>query len=65
MFKLWENKNRSVEEHYIEWIALYAGDRIEIVRLKPGMEPKAEYLDANKGTVYAYCNLHGLCKADF
>ena len=52
-------------EHYIEWIALDAGDRIEIVRLKPGMEPKTEYLDANKGTVYAYCNLHGLWKADF
>jgi superoxide reductase len=52
-------------EHYIEWIALDAGDRIEIVRLKPGMEPKAEYLDANKGIVYAYCNLHGLWKADF
>ena len=30
-------------EHYIEWIALVADDKIEIKYLKPGMEPKAEF----------------------
>jgi len=32
--------------------------------LKPGDAPKAEF-HAASGTVYAYCNLHGLWKADF
>lgn len=52
-------------EHYIEWIALVAGDRVEIRYLKPGEEPKAEFDDAKTGTVYEYCSLHGLWKADF
>ena len=52
-------------EHYIEWIALVSGDRVEFCFLKPGEEPKAEFSDAESGTVYEYCNLHGLWKADF
>jgi superoxide reductase len=84
-------------EHFIEWVALATADKIEIVHLKPGMEPKAEFayysnqeeapftgiddevvpncegqpcnfvysdILANKVMVYAYCNLHGLWKAD-
>jgi superoxide reductase len=30
-------------DHFIEWIALVTDDRIKIVHLKPGMEPKAEF----------------------
>ncbi|MDF1495406.1 desulfoferrodoxin family protein [Caproiciproducens sp. CPB-2] len=52
-------------EHHIEWIALESGDRLEIAYLKPGMDPKAEFNDAESGTVYEYCNLHGLWKAEF
>ena len=52
-------------EHYIEWIALAAEDKVEIHYLKPGEEPKTEFNAAESGTVYAYCNLHGLWKADF
>ena len=52
-------------QHHIEWIALDTGDKTEIVYLKPGMEPKAEFADISSGTVYEYCNLHGLWKADF
>lgn len=52
-------------EHHIEWIALVTDDRVEIAYLKPGMEPKAEFNEAASGTVYEYCNLHGLWKADF
>lgn len=55
-------------EHYIQWIALAAGDKLEIVKLKPGMEPKAEFIcggeEISKVTVYAYCNLHGLWKSE-
>ena len=52
-------------EHHIEWIALDTGEKTEIVYLKPGMEPKAEFTNVSSGTVYEYCNLHGLWKADF
>ena len=52
-------------EHYIEWIALFSGDKVEFKFLKPGEEPKAEFEDVDSGTVYEYCNLHGLWKADF
>jgi superoxide reductase len=52
-------------EHHIEWIALVAGDKVEFKFLKPGEEPKAEFTEVQSGTVYEYCNLHGLWKAEF
>ena len=38
---------------------------MELVYLKPGEEPKAYFSGMGTGTAYAYCNLHGLWKADF
>jgi superoxide reductase len=52
-------------EHYIEWIALVTEDRITFKFLKPGEEAIGEFADVKSGEVYAYCNLHGLWKADF
>jgi superoxide reductase len=52
-------------EHYIEWIALVSDGKVEYRFLKPGDEPKAEFDEVKSGSVYAYCNLHGLWKADF
>ena len=52
-------------EHHIEWIALVDGDKAELKYLKPGEEPKAEFAEVKSGTVYAYCNLHGLWKTEF
>lgn len=52
-------------EHFIEWIILTTGETTEIRYLKPGMEPKAEFTEVSSGTIYEYCNLHGLWKADF
>jgi len=52
------------EEHYIEWIALVSDDGIRIISLKPGDEPKAVFCDRENAEVYAYCNIHGLWKAD-
>lgn len=52
-------------EHYIEWIALETNGNLRLVHLKPGDEPKAVFSGAESGTAYAYCNLHGLWKADF
>ncbi|QHQ60768.1 desulfoferrodoxin [Anaerocolumna sedimenticola] len=55
----------SLPEHYIEWIALVTEDAVQLKYLEPGMEPKAEFEEVKSGTVYEYCNLHGLWKADF
>jgi len=52
-------------EHHIEWIALVTDDKVELKYLKPGEEPKAEFAEVKAGTVYAYCNLHGLWKTEF
>lgn len=55
----------SLPEHYIQWIALAADDKVQFKYLEPGQEPKAEFEEVETGTVYEYCNLHGLWKADF
>lgn len=55
----------SLQEHYIEWIALVTGDKLQMVYLQPGMEPRAEFEEVESGAVYEYCNLHGLWKAEF
>ncbi len=55
----------SLPEHYIKWIALATEDKVWISYLKPGMEPIAVFPEVETGSVYEYCNLHGLWKADF
>lgn len=52
-------------EHFIEWIALVTEDKVEFRYLKPGDQPTAEFAEVEAGSVYAYCNLHGLWKTDF
>lgn len=54
-----------IPEHYIEWIALVSGDRVEFKYLEPGEDPIAEFEDAESGTIFEYCNIHGLWKKDF
>ena len=54
-----------LEEHYIQWIALVSDSRAEIHYLKPGEDPKTVFAGVEHGTVYEYCNLHGLWKAEF
>ena len=54
------------DAHYIEWIALEAEGRLEVHYLEPGMKPTTFFAGGSKtGTVYAYCNLHGLWSATF
>ena len=52
-------------EHYIMWVAMVSGEKLDIRFLEPGGQPTAEFEDASSGTVYEYCSLHGLWKADF
>ncbi|MFA0814947.1 MAG: desulfoferrodoxin [Anaerofustis sp.] len=53
-------------EHYIQWIYIETKNGGQRKALEPGMEPKATFTLVNDELVsaYAYCNLHGLWKAD-
>lgn len=53
------------EKHYIEWIELLADNRNCVQQLKAGDAPEACFhTEAASVTARAYCNLHGLWKAD-
>ncbi|AEH45905.1 desulfoferrodoxin [Thermodesulfatator indicus DSM 15286] len=53
------------EKHYIEWIELIAGTKSYIQFLTPGDAPEAEFkVEADQVAARAYCNLHGLWKAN-
>ncbi|MCI1664894.1 MAG: desulfoferrodoxin Dfx [Atopobiaceae bacterium] len=62
-----EVEHPMTEEHHIEWIAMVGDGRVDIVRLAPTDKPMAMFAGEvhKSGTVYAYCNLHGLWKAEF
>lgn len=54
-------------EHYIPWVALETESGASVQWLKPEEAPEAVFALAEGQTpkaVYAYCNLHGLWKAD-
>ncbi|MBP7654618.1 desulfoferrodoxin [Candidatus Dependentiae bacterium] len=51
------------EKHYIEWIEVIHGSRINKKFFKPGDSPEAQFcINADEFTVRSYCNLHGLWK---
>ena len=54
-------------EHWIEWILLETDKGFAVKHLTPDAQPAATFALAEgetAKTVYAYCNLHGLWKAD-
>jgi superoxide reductase len=55
-----------IEAHYIMWIYLFSEAGGARRCLQPGDAPEAEFVSKNGKplAVYAYCNLHGLWKAD-
>ena len=61
-----EVEHPMLDAHCIQWIALVAGDRVEIHYLHPGQKPATEFAcdGSDNVTVYEYCNLHGLWKAE-
>lgn len=61
-----EIEHPMTDEHYIEWIAFeLENGSIKVIDLKPNEKPIAYYETQQKAkTVYAYCNLHGLWKAE-
>ena len=48
------------KEHYMSFIAYVTDNRCEIVKLYPEQKAEARFQKRGKGTLYAYCNLHGL-----
>ena len=54
-----------VEQHYIQWIELLTDKTLLREDLTSGEAPCAVFkTDAEKVTARAYCNLHGLWKAE-
>ena len=52
-----------IETHYIQFILLETKKGFQMVSLKPGDEPKAEFAVADGDAAvaaYEFCNLHGL-----
>ena len=64
--KVGEVAHPMLDAHYIQFVALATDDRLEIKKLQPGAEPVAEFAcnGAENVTIYEYCNLHGLWKAE-
>lgn len=61
-----EVEHPMTEEHYIQWICLHTQAGLQFASLKPGEAPQAVFKLAGGDTVieaFAYCNLHGLWKA--
>ncbi len=54
-------------QHFIEWISIHTTQGNQRKILQPSAEPKAVFaLTTGESVIsaYAYCNLHGLWKAD-
>jgi len=62
--KVGEVEHPMEEDHFIEFIAYECGNMTLRYKLKPNDEPKCEFPYLGKGTIYAYCNKHGLWKKD-
>ena len=52
------------EEHFIKWICLKTESKEEYVELKQYKEAVAIFKKVPNGTLYAYCNKHGLWKTE-
>ena len=52
------------KKHYISFLAAVADDGCEIKKLYPEGNAEARFKIARTSAIYAYCNRHGLFKAD-
>ncbi|MCL1975422.1 MAG: desulfoferrodoxin [Firmicutes bacterium] len=64
--KVGEVLHPMTEEHHISWVFLETQRGGQRKNLKPNEEPDISFVLANDEAVaaYAYCNLHGLWKAE-
>ena len=52
------------KEHYIEWISLVKENKEYTVKLYPEQNAECRFPYLKDATLYAYCNKHGLWKAE-
>lgn len=52
------------KEHFIEWITLVKENKEYTVKLYPEQNAEARFPYLKGATLYAYCNKHGLWKAE-
>ena len=52
------------KEHYIEWICLVNENKEYMVKLYPEQKAESRFPYIPGSTLYAYCNKHGLWKAE-
>ena len=65
--KVGEVDHPMIEAHYIQWIAIATSQGSQIKKLVPEQKPEVDFYLAEGEEVtevYAYCNLHGLWKAE-
>ena len=63
--KIYVEVNHVMEiDHFIEWICLITDRKEEYIKLEPNEKAKAIFEDVDSGTLYAFCNKHGLFKID-
>lgn len=64
LVKIGENENHPMkEEHYIEWIQVFADGKSYRKFLKPGDKPQALFeIQSSNIVAREYCNVHGLWK---
>ncbi len=48
------------KEHYVSFFAYITSDRVQLLKLYPEQTCAARFLRQGMGTIYAYCNRHGL-----
>ena len=53
-------KHEMTKEHYITFISLVTGDRVQTVRLYPEGNAETRFKRRGHGILYWYCNRHGL-----
>ncbi len=52
------------DEHYIEWICLVTENKQCMTKFAPGQKAEASFCYIPGSVLYAYCNKHGLWKAE-
>ena len=55
-------KHEMTKQHYISFVAYVTCDSMQLVKLYPEQECQARFLRKGHGTIYSYCNRHGLMK---
>ena len=52
------------KEHYISFLAYATSDRMQFVKLYPEQNVECWFTKRGHGTIYAYCNQHGLYRVN-